>query len=138
MNNADDEVGPNPNGTMGREHMYLITTTNNLGSLGEDVGLSSDFKKNICDTSQDEVDVQDQGANSPEDLKDKLKDQNFFIKDFDSGNVQAIVERAQSHNSHSKRSTPSNELNNSLGDHQIRSPSQQDINDKSIKSDDGV
>ena len=59
MNNADDEVGPNPNGTMGRENMYLITTTNNLGSLGEDVGLSSDFKKNICDTSQDEVDIQD-------------------------------------------------------------------------------
>jgi hypothetical protein len=51
MGNADEEVVPNPNGTQGREHMYLITTTNNLGSLGEDVGLSSDFKRNICDTS---------------------------------------------------------------------------------------
>jgi|LauGreDrversion4_2_1035121.scaffolds.fasta_scaffold54968_2 hypothetical protein len=82
MNNPDDDaVNPN-NGTMTREHMYLITTTNNLGSL-EEGGLSSDFKRNICDTSQDEVEA----ANSPEDLKDKLKDQNFFIKDFESGNV---------------------------------------------------
>lgn len=93
MNNADEEPNPN-NGTLTREHMYLITTTNNLGSLGgEEGGLSSDFKRNICDTSQDEVDVQG-GAQSPEDLKDKLKDQNFFIKDFESGNVQNIIERA--------------------------------------------
>jgi hypothetical protein len=108
IENADDEIAPNPNGTLGREQMYLNTTTNNLGSLGEEVGLSSDFKRNICDTSQDDIDVQ---ANSPGELKDKIKDKNFFIKDFESGNVQSIVERAQSHNSHSKRSTPSNEFN---------------------------
>jgi hypothetical protein len=74
MNNADEDPANPNNGTMTREHMYLITTTNNLGSLGEEAGLSSDFKRNICDTSQDEVDVQDHGANSPEELKDKLKD----------------------------------------------------------------
>jgi hypothetical protein len=107
---------------MTREHIYLITTTNNLGSLGDEGGLSSDFKRNICDTSQDEI--LDRGAQSPEYLKDKLKDQNFFVKDFDSGNAQEVVGRAKSHQSMSKRSTPSNELNNSLGDHQIRSPSQ--------------
>jgi len=136
MNAADEEANQNnAGGTMTREHIYLITTTNNLGSLGDEVGLSSDYKRNICDTSQDEV--EEPGAHSPEELKDKLKDQNFFVKDFESGNVQAVVERAQSHHSMSKRSTPSNELNNSLGEHQIRSPSQQDINEKSIKSEDG-
>ena len=53
MNAADEEANQNNNGgTMTREHMYLITTTNNLGSLGGDEGcLSSDFKRNICDTS---------------------------------------------------------------------------------------
>jgi hypothetical protein len=56
MNNPDEDVNLN-NGTMTREQMYLITTTNNMGSLGEEGGLSSDFKRNICDTSQDEVDV---------------------------------------------------------------------------------
>jgi hypothetical protein len=50
MNNPDDEANPN-NGTMTREQMYLITTTNNLGSLGDEAGLSSDYKRNICETS---------------------------------------------------------------------------------------
>jgi hypothetical protein len=86
MNAADEEANQNnAGGTMTREHMYLITTTNNLGSLGDEVGLSSDYKRNICDTSQDEV--EEPGAHSPEELKDKLKDQNFFVKDFESGNV---------------------------------------------------
>ncbi len=50
MNNGDEEINL-IGATLNREQMYLITTTNNLGTLGEEIALSSDFKKNICDTS---------------------------------------------------------------------------------------
>lgn len=51
------------------------------------MGASSEFKKNICDTSQDEGD----GSKSP-DLKDQIKKENFFINNFDSGNAQNIID----------------------------------------------